>query len=716
MTALHRHFHRNLFNRLATSTALCSCLALSTLPALAQEGEIIVLDDIDVTFTENATGSVDQQSNPLTVTGGKVPLLLSEVPQSVSVLGREEIETFDATRVSEALRYTAGVTAEVFGDDNDYDWLRVRGFQADQTGIYLDNAQNLSFAFGSFFVDPYTLERIEVLRGPSSALYGGSNPGGIVNYVTKRPGGHVGEMSFSLNDAGRAAVAFDLGEDLAGDRAYRVTGRLEAGEHHDDINSGWRGTLSGGYKLTTDAGTELTFLTTLHKADEQHNGSTFLPYDGTVVPTTEFGFIDPDANFSDPDWDSYARDQATVSAIAEHEFANGFTLTGIGRLGYVSLEESYYYPYGYSGYALSPSDADGTLSLVAFEHDTTVRTAQADIRYFGRVNTGAVEHNLLLGLDARSYTLDETQASGFGSNTVVNPTAPGTPVTSIYQDAETKQKQLGIYAQNQIGWGAGWRATFNLRHDWVDTEQVGTSNFSRSDSETSYRAALAYEFAGGFTPYLSLSSFFNPLISSPSSGVTQPESGDQIELGFKWMPQGSNFSVSGALFQIDQENVVTGAFPSYNQLGEVRMRGLELEAAYDFGNGLRVKGAATTLDAEITADSDSSLIGLSPTLVPELELSLLAEYAFAGPRLTGLSIGGGLRHRGESFANDANTLSVPSYTVYDAYLQYALAADTDLRLSVTNIGDDRYVTGCQTAYVCSYGAGREFALTLTKTF
>ncbi|TDA83194.1 TonB-dependent receptor plug domain-containing protein, partial [Halomonas marinisediminis] len=90
------------------------------------------------------------------------------------------------SQVSEALRYTAGVTTEVFGNDQDYDWIRVRGFQADQTGVYLDNAQNLAFAFGSFFIDPYTLERIAVLRGPSSALYGGSNPGGILNYVSKR--------------------------------------------------------------------------------------------------------------------------------------------------------------------------------------------------------------------------------------------------------------------------------------------------------------------------------------------------------------------------------------------------------------------------------------------------------------------------------------------------------------------------------------------------
>jgi len=698
-----------------SATALLLCSATSASSQTTDE-DVIVLQDINVAYTESATGPVNGTVNPLTATGGKVPLEVNRVPQSISVLGRQEIETFSASQVSEALRYTAGVTTEVFGNDQDYDWIRVRGFQADQTGVYLDNAQNLAFAFGSFFIDPYTLERIEVLRGPSSALYGGSNPGGILNYVSKRPGGHVGELSLSINDAGQSSLAFDYGEDLSADRAFRLTGRLQAGDSYDDLNSGWRGTLAGGFKMALDTGTEITLLANLHKADEQHNGSTFLPYYGTVVPTAEFGFIDPDANFSDPNWDSYRRDQATVSAIVEHEFANGFTLTGITRLGYASVEESYYYPYGYAGYALQPADPNGTLSLIAFEHDTTVRSAQADIRYFGRVSTGGAKHNLLFGLDARRYQLDEVQASGFGSNTVVNPTAPGTPVTSVYQDALTTQTQVGLYLQDQITFASGLILTGNLRHDWVETKQDGSAGFERSDSETSYRAAAAYEFANGFTPYLSYASFFNPLISSPANGVTMPEQGNQLELGFKWMPTGGNFSLAGAIFQIDQENVVTGAWPTFDQLGEVRMRGVELEAAYDFGNGLHLRGAATKLDAEITADSNSGLIGLSPTLVPELELSLLAEYEFSTPQLNGLRIGAGLRHRGASQANAANTLQVPSATLYDAYVSYGFNNGIDMRLAITNLADDAYVTGCQTAYVCSYGGGREATLTLVKSF
>ncbi|MEM6664686.1 MAG: TonB-dependent siderophore receptor [Pseudomonadota bacterium] len=634
-------------------------------------------------------------------------------------MGRDQIELFDASRTSEALRYTAGVTSDVFGDDQDYDWLRVRGFQADQTGIYLDNAQNLAFAFGSFFIDPYTLERIEVLRGPASALYGGSNPGGIVNYVSKRPGTDGGEIVLGINDAVGGWAAFDYGQTFDDGQAFRVYGRLEGGEKYDDLNEGWRGTLGGSYFVELDTGTQLTLILNLHKAEEKHNGSTFLPYFGTVRSTTEFGFIDPDANFSDSDWDNYSRDQGTASVIVEHQFDNEFVLTGIGRVGYAKVDESYYFPFGYGTFGFSPTpvDAVGTLDLIAFEHDTEVRTGQMDVRYFGTVETGPVEHDLLFGLDARAYWLDETQASAFANNTVVNPTAPGTPTLNPpFQDAVTTQNAVGLYVQDQLRFGDGWIATLSGRQDWVFTEQDGAAAFSRNDSEFSYRASLAYQTDFGLTPYATYSTFFNPLLVSPANGVTEPERGDQIEAGLKFTPDGGNALLTASIFQINRENVVTGAFPNFDQLGLVEMQGAEVEGSYDFGNGLRLRGAATFLDATVKEDSNAALIGNTPTQIPEYQLSALVEYAFQDNAVEGLSVGAGVRHTGESYADAANTLSVPSSTIFDGYLAYDFLDGFRAQLSVTNIADDRYVTGCQTVFVCSYGSGREIALTLKKSF
>ncbi|MEM8813981.1 MAG: TonB-dependent siderophore receptor [Pseudomonadota bacterium] len=696
---------------MATTSALTLAFAQE-----ASDTSAVELNPIVILGQEDATGPVGDDPNPLTVTGSKVPLRTNEIPQSVTVIGAEKLKEFNARRVSEALRYIAGVTTDVFGDDGDYDWLRIRGFQADQTGIYLDNAQNLAFAFGSFYIDPYTLERIEVLRGPSSALYGGSNPGGIVNYVSKRPGVRVREVIVGGNDAASGWGAFDVGDSIGDRYGYRLTGRIEGGDKYDDLNEGVRGTLAPSFKFATDMGTEVTLLANLHLADEKHNGSTFLPYVGTVTPTAQFGFIDDDANFSDPDWDDYNRQQALLSAIVEHQFSNGFTFTGNGRAGIASVEETYWYPFGYAGFSPTPVDAQGTLSLLAFEHDTLVRTAQTDLRYYGEVETGFLSHYLLFGLDARYYWLDETQAVAFGTNSVVNPIAPGTPVLAPpFQDAVTTQRQIGLYFQDQIRFGDGWITTLNFRHDFVETEQDGAFAFARSDSEPSYRTALAYAFDNGITPYVSYSSFFNPLIASPANGVTEPESGDQIEGGVKWAPEGGNFALATSAFLINRENVVTGVFPNFDQLGEVRVKGLEFEGTYDFGFGLTVGGALTVLDAEIEEDSNATLIGKTPTLIPEWQASLKAEYAFA-EKLKGLKIGAGVRHQGESYADAANTLSVDDFTLFDAYASYDLGERFSANFSVTNIADKRHVTGCQTVFVCSYGSGREFSFSLTSTF
>ncbi|WOI57986.1 TonB-dependent siderophore receptor [Palleronia sp. LCG004] len=694
---------------------LSGVLLLSASPlAMAQGADDGFLGTIVLNSQEDATGPVGELANPLTVTGSKFPMNVNEVPQSLSVLGTEQIEVFNAERVSEAMRYVPGVTSDVFGNDADYDWLRIRGFQADQTGIYLDNAQNLSFAFGSFFIDPYTLERVEVLRGPSSALYGGSNPGGIVNYVSKRPGERVRELSFGIDDAVSGSVKFDWGNVLTNGHSYRLTGRLKGGEAYDEFNDGLRGTFAPSYGFTLDTGTEVTLLANLHAGDEQHNGSSFLPYFGTVEAVQDFGRIDDEANFSDPDWDDYRRRQASVTGIVEHEFANGFTFTGVGRLGVASVEESYYYPFGYSGFALTPQDDAGTLSLVAFEHDTLVRTAQTDLRYYGTVYTGDVQHDLLVGLDARYYGIDEMQASGSGTTSVVGSVDPGTPTLGApYQDSTTRQRQVGLYLQDQLRFGDGFIATANLRHDRVETEQDGAAGFAREDSETSYRVALAYETASGVTPYASYATFFNPLITSPGNGVTEPETGDQVEIGVKWLPEGGNFTLSAAAFSIERENTVTGVFPDFSQLGAVESKGVEVEGTYRTDIGLSVAGTFTYLDAEVTEDANATLVGTTPTLIPEREASLRAEYAFEGT-LDGLTLGAGIRYRGESFASEDNALKVPSNTLVDLHAGYDFADEWHASLAVTNLEDERHVTGCQTAYVCSYGAGREVSFELSR--
>ena len=703
----------------STTRAACLPIALAGLALPAVLSAQVELDAITVEqTTEDGTGPVAGQTNPVTRAGSKAETPLLEVPQSVSIVGAETLDDQNITRVSEALRYVPGVFTDVYGDDADYDWHFIRGFQADQTGVFWDDMQNLAFAFGSFFVDPYTLERIEVLRGPSSALYGGASPGGLLNYVSKRPGGRTREVSLGLSDEVRGWAGVDVGDELDNGGAWRLLARVEGGERHDDFNDGFRGVLSPSYTQRLNDTTELTLIANVVGADEKHSGGSFLPYVGTVEPTTQFGFIDTEANFSDPDWDSYLREQTTLTGIVEHDLNDDWSLFGTARVGVASVEESYFYPIGYAESAPQPADddPDGTLSLLAFEHDSLVRTAQTDVRATGFATTGAVEHDLLFGLDLRTYELDETQASGTGfSSPGGNPVEPGIPtLDDPYVDGTTTQDQLGLYWQDQLRFGDGWITTLNLRQDFATTETDGLVAFDRDDDETSGRVGLSYRLANDVVPFVSYSTFFNPLIASPDQGVTKPESGDQIELGMKWAPSDGERYLGVSLFSIDKNNVVTGPFDDRSQIGEVRSRGIEIEGRLGTRPGLSVQAFATLIDLEVRDDADASLIGNRLTLVPEVQISARAGYGFTGA-LNGLEIGAGVRYLGESEADPANTEQVPDATVVDLGANYDIDG-WGLDLAISNVADERYVTGCNGLTVCSYGEGREFNVTLTRQF
>ena len=286
---------------------------------------------------ETARSDRSTASLPRTTTGSKTATEIKEIPQSVSVVGRQEIDDQGAQKVDEALRYTAGVFAQPFGPDSDTNWLFIRGFQATATGTYMDGLQLFSYGFGGFYVDSFGLERIEVLKGPASVLYGGSNPGGLVNYVSKRPDfERTRYVETGVNDAGNVYLGFDIG-DVANDNtvSYRMTGRVAGGDTYSDFQDGWRGFISPSITWKPDEATTLTILANYSHIDENHNGGSFLPYDGTVVDRivggVNYGRIDRDANFTEPSIDLYEREQGSIGYEFEHTFDNDWTVRSNAR-------------------------------------------------------------------------------------------------------------------------------------------------------------------------------------------------------------------------------------------------------------------------------------------------------------------------------------------------------------------------------------------------
>lgn len=676
-------------------------------PTLLQE---IRIEGSDTTGVEPVRGVVAKSTR----TGSKTATALNEVPQSVTVVGREQIDDQSPQKIDEALRYVAGVNPSTYGTDSDTDWLFIRGFQADQTGMFLDGLSLFQTGFGTFLVDPFFVERIEVIKGPSSVLYGGASPGGFVNFISKRPTDEpLHYVETGINSFGNGYLGLDFSDKLGSDDvlSYRLTGKISGGGWETDRSDDFRGTIAPSITWKPDEDTSLTILSSYQNVDLTHTSTGFLPYEGTVVDRTGVGRIPRDLFYGDENIDVYERQQAMIGYEFEHTFDNNWTVRQNLRYASVSLKEDALYANGWS--LVDPTK----LTRYRFAHDTDVALFTVDNQLEGQFATGALDHNLLLGLDYRNYSIDQTQAVGFGDldldplNPVYGIVPP--PLNDPYLDQELKRDQLGIYAQDQIKFGDGWIVTANARYDFVSTESDDRST-DGDEREFTWRAALAYEFANGVTPYASYSTSYNPTTTTdPEDGLLPSETGKQWEIGVKYEPGFMDALITAAYFDITRENVANtnwnGTQTDAYAIGEVTSRGFETSVQANIASGWKAIGALTYLDMEITNDFNTALIGKTPIQVPDLTASLWLDYSFQSDALEGLSVAAGVRHIGKSWADDANTLRVPAATLVDAAIRFK-KDNWAIALNASNLFDKDYVASCKGANSCAYGAGRTFML------
>ena len=701
--------------------------------ALAQQAQsstttAVELETVQVqTVPETGTGPVNGYVATQTTTGMKTDVPITAIPQSVSVIGRDELDDRKALKLDEALRYTPGVFSQPYGADNDTDWIYIRGFNATQTGVYLDSLNLYSYAFGGFIVDPFLLERVEVMRGPASVLYGGSNAGGLVNSVSKRADGERKYyVETGVTDDPNGYVAFDLGDKITqeGDWAYRLVGKVKGGDTQTDYADNFRGVIAPNLTWQPDKDTRLNLYATYQYDDSKH-GIGFLPYFGSVKNTT-FGKIDHDFFISEPDLDSFKAKQFSLGYEFERKLNDTVTLTSNTRYAQAHREEYGPYTYGYydptaAGYQggfNTPQTPDNLLWRINFAHDTTAKTFTTDNRATFEFDTGPVANTLMTGVDYKYFQLDEVQSSG--SANPLNPTDPVylndlPDLFDPYSDQAIDLNQVGLYAQEQAKFGDGFIVTLNGRYDFYsidrDDRTAADADYDGDDGAFSGRAGLAYEFENGLVPYVSVAKFFNPQISTGSTSIIDPEQGEQYEVGLKYAPTFLDAVFSISLFDLTRENTQQTVYlaptftPSTVTVGEINSRGVELEANVNIDQNWKVKGAFTAYRLEITDDFNEAIIGNQPFLTPEVMGSLWVDYKVTEGSLEGMSLGGGLRYLGESYADNENQYKVPDVTLFDAAIRY----DRDnwgVSANLNNVFDKEYVSGCQTTLSCGYGEGR----------
>ena len=655
--------------------------------------------------------------------GTKTDTPILENPQAVSVVSAEQISLQKAQNLGEAVRYSPGIQGNYYGADTRNDWFNIRGFEAQTRGYFLDNLSLQSTAFGTFKMEPFGMERIEVLRGPSSVLYGGTNPGGMVNAISKKPlFSPFGYVETGVDNFGRVYGAFDVGGPIAiaprryesdGTFAYRMTGLIANGGTQTDHTDNDRYYIAPSFTWKPTEDTKLTVLGSFTR--DETNGQNFLPYYGTVRPA-EFGYISTKTFTSDRNLDRFQRNQAFIGYQFEHKFSDVFTFRQNLRYSYLDIDFRSVYGGGYA----SP----GVLSRFNFGTQPRANVFNVDNSVEAKFATGFLQHTALLGLDYRRYILNDNQAFLFGTpfNFLTGYGAPNTPLTvaNRYRNYQFVQDQLGVYLQDQIKFGH-FTLALSGRYDAVSTDtnnrlSPSTSN-SIEEGRFSGRAGLIYTSDWGLAPYVAYSNSFSPQIGV-SNSLNRPlrsELGEQFEAGVKYQPLGWNSFVGVTAFDLRRQNMTTTSLgtdglPFTTQTGEVRSRGLEFEAVANPMPGLKFIASYTIFDLENTkvGNAPASLVlrGKTPINTPESFGGVFADYTFQHGPLAGFGFGGGLRYVGRSFADPSNLYKVPSVFMGDAQVHYERAG-WRFAVNVANLTDERYVASCNGINACYYGDRRK---------
>lgn len=699
-------------------SALATGASLLALTCAAQAQSTADLYDLGTLYVE---GEAPDPSDPVagyvattaaTATKSGTPIL--ETPQSVSVITGEQIEDQGATTLGDTLGYTAGLTAQPFGTDPRFDSPTIRGFNGSDAQ-YL-NGLRLMRDFGAPAFEIYSLERVEVLKGPSSALYGAGTPGGVINQIQKRAQFlSFGELGVGVGDPKATEGFVDYNHAFSDSFAARVTAVARDTEEDVEDLTNSRSYLGLATRWQPTERTSLEVLGSWLKDS---------PITPAGVPNDLIGDKNDDDLRSfyggDPKDDDSDREMLNLGFDLSQELTPDWTLDVNFR--YQKFD------WDYIGFYVNNGVADGdTVTRGANVTDEDSYSQNIDARLTGRLQTGTVDHRLMVGLDARRYGVEERTGFLYADDiSFSNPRHDGANLSEPWylEATDVTLEQIGLYVQDEMAFG-NWRANLALRHDWTSqkgtsfTDYLGTVNRSgidQDDEATTGRAGLSYLFANGLVPYVSYATSFDPEIGTDNSGSAfEPTRGRQWEVGVKYQPLSFDGFFSAALYDLRQTNVRSAytdanGVGDFRQEGEVRSRGLELEASADLAQGWNLRGQYTWNDTEVL-DGDNE--GNQLANAPEHNASLWLNYDFApGHRLAGLQLGGGLRYIGERYGDASNSYDLDDVTLVDLQASYAITEDLGLSVNVSNLLDEAYVATCG-SFGCYYGDGRTVQARLT---
>lgn len=645
-------------------------------------------------------------------TATKTDTPISETPQAITVVTRERMVDQGAQNVQDALNYAAGVRSDAYGLDSRGDWTLIRGSSPQE---YLDGLRSsFNYYTSSARTDPYMLERIEVLRGPSSMLFGQGSTAGVINLVSKRPQAQAQrEIEVQLGSFERRQVNADFTGPLTADGTwlYRIVGVYRDSETQVDHVGDDRRLIAPSLTWKPSEDTSLTFQLRWQQ-DRTGSTSQFFGWSGLAAPNPN-GRV-PANRYIGNAGDHYDTDRTTAGWLFEHRFNENWTV----RQSFRAARNKVDYASAYGNPYVDPLNpfVDAQQRIIRREGwfaDTQARMQNIDQHVEGHFKTGAIAHQMLLGLDAVRFKQDEKQLFESSEDRggtmpaidIFNPVyLPHTP-PAFGPASKSSQRQVGLYLQDQMHIGEHWIVVAGLRHDRAKNGLVGAAD-EKSNATTKRLGVMFHDWAG-WSPYVSYSESFTPVAGTNAiSGARyKPQKGEQIEAGVKFEPVGRDLSFTAATYELREENrlIPDPANPNTNvQAGKTKVNGFELELTGKLTSSFELTAHYNYLENDRQLEN-----------TPRHQAAVWGKQRFSIGGRDGFAAGLGLRYMSAFDSPPAPT--TPSVTLADAMVSFDTSA-WRWALNVNNLTDKRYFSICMGRGDCWFGARRNIGLSATYRF
>ena len=623
--------------------------------------------------------------------GGKVATNIQDTPALVSVITEKEITQRQASTTEEVLEYSPGTITGYYSTDDRNDYFQIRGFQATtyRDGLTLGSMRGIR-------EDAYAFERVEVIRGANSTLFGPADPGGSVNFVSKQPKfDEFGNafMTYGSND--HKEVGIDVGGILNDDEtlAYRFTAKVKDSDREYDYSQDDSEFFMGGLTWEPTDYTKATLLIDYLKTDSTPN-SGGSPTDKVYSRSNFYG--EPDFNYQNVE-------RTNITAMMSHDFDNGFKVQG--NLRYSEADESYAFLY------LNDSDSRVTSEVPRGSGYGESETEQFIGNLVGQYDKSfrRIDSSTLLGIEYLNST--DFSGSNWGSAdpiNVDNVVYSGAPDTVSLDMSQTDYINKAIFLQQNIALDDRFIATFGIRQDDVTLKEDESSDFS----EISMRYALTYKVNKEFSTYISQVESVSP----PSSG-TKLIRGEQIEVGAKYAPSNMNALFSVALYDLvkknSQINIYDGSEISRETIGENQTKGIDLEVKAELTDSLSMTAGYSYMESKVVEGivRGVDLAGNEFVTAPYHTASLWSHYILPRQNMT---VGLGARYTGSYYFDADNTSKSEAAVIFDASFSYDLSEATNVSMNISNILDEQHqVGGFTSAY---YNPSRDITLTLNHSW